>query len=362
MLIELFKEFQTWNPGIVAKMKECSHHFSPSHLNKWHLEDDVWTHTCLAYKELINCGCWSQKNQAILGISVLCHDIGKIYTRHSPKPGKIAMYNHSFASVQDTIQFIRHLRGTKFLSGLLINEVYYYVLNLVGNHMDFMMNPGKREALCNNDRYLYDISVILMNCDKNGSISTEKQEETNCHIKGEVVQLPDMDLGEIVFMCGPPASGKDTMADFSSSKNKIVSLDKVRMQVFEDSDDPGVYDTKEKYIAAFKYCNEKKIDLSSFLIDDIVNGFKEYSTVVISNTHLTRKLRMGIINQIKQKKELRDKKISAVYLCCDREELYKRDIERKDKTVGSEVIDKFLFNQQPPTADEGFNNIIYLEN
>ena len=53
MLLDLFKEFQVTNPGLVRMMKDCDHHFSPVDLNDWHLESDVWAHTCLVYKKLM---------------------------------------------------------------------------------------------------------------------------------------------------------------------------------------------------------------------------------------------------------------------------------------------------------------------
>jgi predicted kinase len=155
-------------------------------------------------------------------------------------------------------------------------------------------------------------------------------------------------------MCGPPASGKDTLAN----QKPIVSLDKFRLSVYN-----GEETGKELYKAAFEYCKNNNINLNNHLIEEIEELFDEKKKMVfVSNTHLTRSLRKSIINSIKNSKKLKDKKISAVYLCCNRKDLYERDIKREDKTVGKQIIDKFIFNQQIPTIDEGFENIIFMEN
>lgn len=374
MYVELLKEFQLWNPGLVKMMKECSHHFSPTDINPYHVEDDVWTHTLLAYNQLVNSEHYTINCLGMcLATAVLCHDIGKVYTRHSPSPGKISMYNHAFAGIQDTYEFTHLMWNKGIYKYMELSDVLYYVLSLVSNHMDYMINPNNRNKLCNNRNKLCNnnsdlkkMSDILLYCDKSGSFSTINDYSEDVKPKNYIFSSLDNELGDIILVCGPPASGKDTIA--KEMGYEVVSLDKIRLEKYIDSftADSGVdtFDYKDKkfYKDAFEYCNKNKIDLNAPLLKKIKEVLDEGKRVAVCNTHLTRKSRRSIINQLRQDRKYKNEKISALFLCCDRKTLYKRDEEREDKTVSKQIIDKFVYNQQVPTINEGFDNIKFFYN
>ena len=71
---QLIKWFQLEFPELVQTMKDCSHHYDAEHINAYHLEGDIWTHTCLVFK---NSQVFSPENDYIK-FSTLFHDIGKI--------------------------------------------------------------------------------------------------------------------------------------------------------------------------------------------------------------------------------------------------------------------------------------------
>ena len=52
----LIKWFQENYPDLVKAMSESSHHYSKEILNKYHLEGDVWTHTCMVLNEVSSNG------------------------------------------------------------------------------------------------------------------------------------------------------------------------------------------------------------------------------------------------------------------------------------------------------------------
>lgn len=369
MLVSLLKEFYNWKPGLIQMMKECSHHYSPDHLSPYHLENDNLTHTLMAYNQLIHLNIPNNKFRLLSGISVLCHDIGKIYTRHSPKPGKIAMYNHAFASIQDTIEFIQHLDNRDwFVDDFTINDVMYYVLTSISNHMDYMQldRNDRYGPVINNDPNLKYISDVLLYCDLYGSIS-EQDDKEDINIKYQVFDvniLPNIvTVEDIILFCGPPASGKDYFAQFNN--RSLLSYDDIRVQLYvetlNDSEEYCSLTYDELYRKSFEYCKDKNINLNNYLLKQLEQEIEKGNKVCICNTNLTRKSRRSIINIIKQNKQLKHCSISVVYLCCGREDLYDRD-KNRDKSVGDNIIDKFVFNQQIPTKKEGVDNVLLINN
>lgn len=362
MVIDLFREFQLYSPGLVNKMRNCSHNYSSCDINPYHMEEDVWSHTCLSFNELLKLKIGNEKIKTLSGLSVICHDIGKIYTRFSPSPGKIAMYGHAFASIQDTIDFIKYLDNKNYFDNLdlSISEILYYVLTSIGNHMDFMVkNPSKRFSLSNSDHQLFNISNILLHCDINGSIAYKDNDNNFPPVFDSSEDFKNHDSidnnSRILLFCGPPACGKDTIA--KDLGYDIISYDDLRIEIYLENVgvNSDIKNYNDLYGEAFKYCNKNKINFNPYLINKIKEKLNNNS-VAICNTNLTRRLRKTIINSIKTDNELKDESISALFLCTDKQTIYKRDIER-NKTVGKEVIDKFIYNQQIPSKEEGIDYI-----
>lgn len=71
---KLVKDFQLKYPKLCKAMQECSHHYSDTELNPFHLEGDVWSHTMMSCNQAVN----QNKNTQI---AALLHDIGKPFTR-----------------------------------------------------------------------------------------------------------------------------------------------------------------------------------------------------------------------------------------------------------------------------------------
>jgi predicted kinase len=380
MFYTLLKAFQEWNPALVEQMKNCSHHYSHRHLNQYHLEDDVWTHTMLVYNQIRNMIGDHHKNRYTFyqAIIALCHDIGKVYTRHAPKVGKIAMYGHAFASIQDTIEFINYLFRKRYDFELGIDttdwDTYYYVLTIISNHMDYMMNSKDRDSLVNNDDILYMFAETFMYCDKKGSFSADNtaimpkriivSENEN---DSDPITLDELwnvrDEHNIIMMAGPPGSGKDFVSSTFFPTHHIVSFDNIRMRKYDEylsTKGEKVFDRKNTYKEAFEYCNSYNIDLNAEMLSEIDKLFNVGKKVIICNTNMSRKLRKSTINLIRNKYP--EESIGCIYLCCDRDTLYRRDRNRVDKTVGEEVIDKFIFNQQIPVMKDGLDRIIFMKN
>jgi predicted kinase len=369
MLYRLIEDFQKWGPVLVSDMRHCFHNYSAYIINPFHKENDVWSHTCLAYNQLLQLPITDPNLKLLSGISVLCHDVGKVYTRKvDENHNKIKMFNHAFASIQHTIDFIKDLSLLGYFKNIDIDIVYYYVLTAVSNHMDWMYSKDN-ELIYNKDPNLRILTNILEYCDKTGSIcptnnASQLIKPSSQFIDEKLYPNPDNVLNsDIIFMCGPPASGKDTIVEQRKLNIAKVSFDDIRVQQYKDNNavDPD-WSFHELYKASFHFCNDKKINLNNLMIKQIQEYFNSgYDKVCICNTNLTRKLRRGTINSIKSISSLRDKTIGAMFLCVECGKLHYRDMSR-DKSVGVEVINKFCYNQQIPTMKEGIDHIWFMSN
>lgn len=370
MLYNIIEEFQKWAPILVSDMRHCYHNYSLYGINPYHMENDVWAHTCLAYNQLLQIPITDPNLKLLSGISVLCHDIGKIYTRKVDEDQKkVKMFNHAFASIQYTIDFVKYLRLLGYFKNIDIEIVYYYVLTSISNHMDWMNRSKDNVLIYNKDPNLKILTNILEYCDKTGSICPANNIGKFIILSPQfldenIYPKPDNVVeSDIIFMCGPPASGKDTMIEQRKSNIAKVSFDDIRIQQYQKNNtvDPD-WSFDELYKASFQFCNDKKINLNNLMIKQIQECFNSgYDKVCICNTNLTRKLRRGTINSIKSIPSLKDKTIGAMFLCVERGELHYRDMKR-DKSVGVEVINKFCFNQQVPTMKEGIDYIWFVNN
>lgn len=69
---------QHQHPELVQALRSCNHHYDSQHLNAWHLEGDVWTHTMLVVQSYAMTGI----DDVCVGLTALLHDIGKPKARY----------------------------------------------------------------------------------------------------------------------------------------------------------------------------------------------------------------------------------------------------------------------------------------
>lgn len=360
--MNFLKELQLWNPGLVEMMRNCSHHFSPTDINSYHVENDVFTHICLTYK-------MAEVYNSSLLMKLICtiHDLGKVYCRYVDS-GKVKMSGHEFA-IQDAIDFLYYLKEKD--SSININEItLYQVLTIISNHMNILSKNMSQESkllLCNKDRFLLELAAEFSNLDSQGSIT---ESEKMGYAPDEIQRYKCVNFGypdvsnlfdcDIIFMCGIPGSGKDFIASKYYPDAKIVSFDNIRVEIFKDSLN-GEYQGSEAelYQDAFDYVNKKKINLNPYLQEDVEKAFSEgYEQVIISNTNLTRKRRKGLVNLLKGK----NRKAGACFVTTDFQTAFERNNKRTTKQIPKNVIFSFSLNQQVPTMFDGFDKIKFVMN
>lgn len=371
--IELLQYFQEWNPEIVGMMKNCSHHFDSRNLNPYHLEDDLWTHTMLMYKDIMvnydvmiddfaeyvpdNIAEYHMKNferlHYLLAVVVLCHDIGKIYNRSVPNGqyGKIAMYNHSFSSVQPTIDFLNYLMDIKDIH--FTESEIYSILNVVSNHMDYFgVGVEDRVLLANKNPDIFYLGEMLHVFDKRNSIDINGD-----FVKEDIFNVDETSYGfdlchsgiaedpDVIIYCGCPGSGKDYIA--KQDGNIVWSFDQVRVDKYLlDHPYESHIPTHQIYKSAFEYCNEIKFDLNARIIRGVkedIENIDIIKRVAICNTSLTRKSRRSLVSQ------LNNYKIKIIYVVAPSYTLHYRNENRSSKKLDRLVMNKFMYNQQVPS-------------
>lgn len=362
---ELVKHFIEWNFNLYQAMEQCDHgyfddygtsYYTPS---KYHLEGSVWAHTMLSFNNYHRIYQEYDYGKAVK-IMLLCHDIGKVYTRRANNEKKVVhFYNHAFAGIQDTVDFICYLEKIGYISKYFIRKYGQAILTNISNHMDYhfidtldfhMVNENISTYLMSNDMVNNDVGLFEEESNKN-----KKDFLKNCKTFAKNnTYLSDCD---IVFYSGVPGSGKDFVA--KKDGRVIVSFDDIRVNWFL-SMNPDItrdsYDSNTLYHKAWNWCNEYKVDLNS----EVKRKVKEYllvgKKVAICNTLLTRKSRRKMINVLKGFGT-----IGCKHVCIDYGTMVERDLNR-DKSIKEEVISKMCKNIQIPTMKEGFENVELIFN
>jgi predicted kinase len=367
---DLLKHFQEWNPELVKMMQNCSHHFNSEHLSPWHLEDTVWTHTILMYKDFMtHCNnnliyssglrLYLENNDIetikyLTGIAILCHDIGKIYNRavNNNKYGKVNFYNHNFSSVQPTIDFMFYLKNECGVQ--LSRKDFQKVLLAVSGHMNFKeVNIKDRALLVNNNVKGLFIIGLLSYFDNRNSIDSNMDflnvnmfniQDYKDIIESEK-QPPSLTVDNkemVTVFCGVPGSGKDFIAE--KMLYNIISYDNLRIEKFVKDDsilnDHWLLSEAEIYELAFEYCKNGKYDFNN----DIKEALNNSDNVAICNTNLTRKLRRGLFNVTNSE----NRKFIIYYVVSDSKMIYKRNENRKSKNIDKQIVTRFMYNQQVP--------------
>ena len=147
-----------------------------------------------------------------------------------------------------------------------------------------------------------------------------------------------------IMLVGLPGSGKSTHAHELMKKFpgiKYLSSDKIRGELYGDENIQG--DANKVF---------------RILHNRVKEALTEGKSVIYDATNVNRKSRKGILNEIKN---IKDVDIRAHIVWAPYEVCVARDAGR-DRTVGEEVIKKFLYRWETPFTDEGFDEISIIHN
>lgn len=94
---------------------------------EWHPEGDVWTHTCHCLDAYANERIGDEWEDLIVGLAVLCHDMGKPTTSFKDENGRIRSPRHDIEGVPIAQTFLERITRQK--------KIFEEVLPLVEQHM-----------------------------------------------------------------------------------------------------------------------------------------------------------------------------------------------------------------------------------
>ena len=145
-------------------------------------------------------------------------------------------------------------------------------------------------------------------------------------------------MTEFVMLVGLPASGKSNMADFLEKiEYKIHSSDEIRKELF------GSYNMVEK---------EHHVKVFEELHRRIKKDLKQGKDVVYDATNISRKRRMGFLQELKNIKCEK----TVFFMATSYEECLKRN-KIREKSVPEEVIKRMYMNFDLPFYFEGWDTI-----
>ena len=360
IVYDILRIFQTEFPDYVERMTQSNHHFDKDNLCPWHLCGGVWTHTMMVYnayiQKLKTDFAPDERIKKMIAVILLCHDIGKIYTRAVPKGqfGKISFYGHGYASVQPCIEFINKLKNYRIDFS---NDELYEILCVISNHIEYYdADDKKRSKIYHNNYRLYALFEFMLEFDTTGSIK-----DAEGYRKSDFLRIPENSLHNdnptITIYCGVPASGKDFIAE-EFETGEVISLDNIRVEEYlknAPTEDIPV-DIIEVYNNAYKYCNEFKVNVDQLFIkkakEILING----KNVVMCIASL-KKSRTRYISQFNKKYP-----VVIKYVVAGLETMYERDRTRNSKNLGKMIINKFAYNQQIPMLTEGADYVMAIDN
>ena len=94
---------------------------------KWHPEGDVWVHTCHCLDAFAAHRIGDEWEDLVVGLGVLCHDLGKPETTYTDVDGRIRSPRHDIVGVPVAKRFLERLTRQK--------KIFEQVLPLVEQHM-----------------------------------------------------------------------------------------------------------------------------------------------------------------------------------------------------------------------------------
>ncbi|MBW3596550.1 MAG: HD domain-containing protein, partial [Planctomycetes bacterium] len=239
---------------------------------EWHSEGDVWTHTQLVLRQLVELEDWSSLNpheQTVLIFTALFHDVAKpLTTQVDPETGRVTSPKHavkgehvaravlrdvgcSLVTREEIARLVRYHGRPAFLlerdeptrevvrlSWLVSNRLLYLfaLADTRGRDTDSMTRPEE-------NLHFWKLAAEEAGCfDRPYPFATDharftvfRQREPNLHY------VPHEDFScEVTVMSGLPGSGKDRWLGQNRSELPVVSLDIMREELgVEPTDDQG---------------------------------------------------------------------------------------------------------------------------
>lgn len=225
----------------------------------WHAEGDVWTHTQLVLRELVELDEWhnlSALDQCILKFTALFHDSAKPLTTEIDEQGHVRSPKHSMKGEHLTRNVLRDVGADLLTREAIARQVRYHGRPTFLAEREQPEHEIVRMSWLANNRWLYLFALA----DRRGRQAAESNrteedlaywkllaEELDCYVasypfateharytffresKPNLHYVPHENFTcEVILMSGLPGSGKDTWIRLNCPEWPVVSLDQLR--------------------------------------------------------------------------------------------------------------------------------------
>ncbi len=329
---------------------------------EFHKEGDVFIHTQMVFDKLINNKNFkllSEKEQKVLILSAIFHDVGKIFTTKEEN-GKITSKFHSvkgfhfinkyfyrnakelninFEERMKIAQLVRyHGYPLNFLEKENFEKYLFYLsqnINLNSLYLLSLSDVKGRITKHKNDLY-EKLKLFKEYCVENNIFKNKKEfidDFTRFKYFSSETYLPDYKIYddtqfEVIIMSGLPGAGKDTYIKNNFKDIKVISLDEIR-KILKIT-------PQKKQGEVINYAKEKALEY-----------MRKKETFIWNATNLTKSIRSKLVNLFMRY----NAKVKIIYIETSYENLLKRN-ETREAKVPYSVIERMINILEIPEIKE----------
>jgi predicted kinase len=355
------QKFQELYPDTREGMLKCTHHFDNDHLNPYHLEGDIWSHTMMVHKLAEDTDLVPKENFETISLATLFHDTGKVLSRGISDNHEHRINFHGHAGVSCFL-------AMEFMKGMGINKpsLVQDVIKVISFHHDFMwllneeVTPKRLKKLSNRFRMQPEIfNMILqhMKCDSLGRFmsagghETEKWMVRDLEKKLSFVVDAIKELGDLSpktdkqpilnIMIGPPNSGKSTYAA-NNVFHESIGRDDIIMKL------GGKEDYNDNWNSVDQREVDKVLKYETSLLIDLQENF------TLDLCHMSAKSRRRSLSGIPKTYWKR-----AFVMMTPFSELFNRNFARTSKVISQNILIDMMKQFSFPTYDE-FDEVRFI--
>lgn len=350
---------QKQHPTLVKAMRACDHHYHHQHLNKWHLEGDVWSHTMLVAQSYAMTGI----EDVCVGLTALLHDIGKPHAKFALHDRQRLLFRgHESLSAWMTWGLLQE----KALNLSLTQRLTIFTLvALHGSlYLDWFHQEDRHDvtkiaqAFHGFGTEFWQKLILQIQNDMQGQITkTTNQKADLLAMSSAVIEafghhnshlVHQTDAISIVFFIGLPGAGKSSFRQaYLDQGFTLISRDDQLHQVTQETNYRSAW-KKHKADASIS------LQIDQALNDKLAQAIAQKRPIVIDMTNLSRKARQNWLSRLPQ-----HYRPQALLFVTDYDTLYQRNAQRGDKTLPNHVIHNMMLSFEHPLFDE-FAQIDYV--
>lgn len=333
-------------PDLVKAMKNSDHHWDNQKLNPFHLEGDVWTHTCMVLLMA-----HTLKVPDEVKIACLLHDIGKPFAEErKEETERVRFFGHeglSFYMAIDIVDKYLKTQEQKDTALKLIAQhsiVYDYLK--VQDGVPVLNKPEEFKRMFANQGEYFKMLLQMVECDSKGRFCHDLNDPREMFDKvfdaaffeSLIIEVPPVKDKIITLLVGPPRAGKSTYIRDMGIDDVIISRDDKVLK----------YGTGRGYSEKWRSLtdeDQKKIDAE--ILQDFNKAVKAGLNITVDMTNMSKKSRR------KWSAKGYSKDIKLFYTGYD--ELMRRNWTAKtadDKFIPESVIKMMCQGFVYPTLDE----------